>query len=46
MDYKKLLEKYRKRREEVKRLLDSGLTAIEVARRMRISRQRVYQILK
>ena len=46
MDYKKLLATYAKRRERAKAMRLAGLSALEIAKRLGISRQRVYQIIK
>jgi transposase len=45
-DYNKFLERSRKRRERVAKLLAQGLKADDVAKRMGVSRQRIVQIAK
>ena len=44
MSYANDLKKWAIRRVQVKRLLSAGMKVPEVAARMKISRQRVYQI--
>lgn len=44
--YKKQLKVWAKRRERIVALFDSGWTRADIARRLGITRQRVYQIVK
>ncbi len=44
--YTKLKIQYAKRREKARRMFESGMSAIEIAAKLGITRQRVYQIIK
>jgi len=46
MDHKQIAIFYAKRRAKIKAMRLAGLSAIEIAKRLGICRQRVYQILK
>lgn len=46
MNKTEYLKPFVERREKVRRLMESGLTHAEIARAMKISRQRVHQIAK
>lgn len=46
MDYLSLLEQWRKRREKILAMLDRGMTKADIARKLRITPQRVGQITK
>jgi predicted DNA-binding protein YlxM (UPF0122 family) len=46
MDYQKQLKKWEKRREEIRGLHVVGYSMAEIARKLKITRQRVYQIVR
>jgi len=46
MDYSKFLAISAKRRERARALRLAGMSAIEIAKKLGVSRQRVYQLLK
>lgn len=45
MDYLSLLEQWRKRREKIAAMLDKGMTKADIARKLRVTPQRVGQIV-
>lgn len=45
-DYKTFLKESAQKRAKVRRMLQRGMSAVEVGRAMSISRQRVYQIAR
>jgi hypothetical protein len=46
MEYRKQLERYRRRREKILALLASGLGRTQVAIKLGVSRQRIHQIVQ
>lgn len=46
MDYDKIKAQYKKRRDKIRAMANSGMTAKQIATKLRISKQRVYVILK
>jgi DNA invertase Pin-like site-specific DNA recombinase len=46
MNYDKQKQQWLKRREQARKMRDAGVPVVEIAKRMNIKRQRVYQILK